>query len=192
MEQAVKYKAIVIGTSAGGLTALTKILSKLPADYTIPVIVVQHRSRESNLLFEEVLQKSCSLKVQQAEEKEKIEAGKIYVAAPNYHLLIEQDETFSLSAGELIKFSRPSIDILFETAALAYKKKLISILLTGSNSDGAAGSLAVKKAGGLTIAQNPDEAQYSPMPQSAVDAGAINMVLDLADIAAFLLKVPTM
>ena len=190
MDQKVKYKAIVIGTSAGGLTALTQILSKLPAHYPLPVIVVQHRSRESNLLFEEVLQKSCNLKVKQVDEKEKIEAGKIYIAPPNYHLLVEQDETFSLSAGELIKYSRPSIDILFETAALAYKQNLISILLTGSNSDGAEGSLAVKTGGGLTIAQNPDEAQFNAMPQSAVDIGAINMVLNLDEIAAFLIKAP--
>jgi two-component system chemotaxis response regulator CheB len=181
-----KYKAVVIGSSAGGLFALGAILEKLPANYPLAVIVVQHRSRDANVLFEEMLQQKCKIKVKQADEKEKIAPGTVYIAPPNYHLLVELNETFSLSAGETVKYSRPSIDILFETAAEAFGSNLIGIIMTGSNSDGANGLQAISRFGGITIAQDPEEAQYAAMPLAAIEIGAAKKVMKLHDIAGFL------
>src|SRR5687768_11295250 len=116
-----KYDAVVVGTSAGGLNALTTILGKLPRQYKIPIIVVQHRSKDSLELFEDVLQQKCRMRIKQADEKEAINPGMIHVAPPDYHLLVEIDKTFSLSADPPVQFSRPSIDVLFESAALAFR-----------------------------------------------------------------------
>lgn len=184
-----KYKAIVIGTSAGGLYALFFILEKLPASYPIPVIVVQHRSKDQRDLLEEVLQSKCMIRIKQADEKEKIEGGFVYIAPPDYHLLIEDNNTFSLSADEPVRHSRPSIDVLFETAAVVYKDGLVGIILTGASGDGAAGTAAVKKSGGLTIAQNPAEAQFPIMPNEAIKTNRVNHIWTLAEIQYFLLNI---
>ena len=181
-----KYDAVVVGTSAGGLNALTAILGKLPRQYQIPIIVVQHRSKDSLELFEDVLQQRCRIRVKQADEKQAISAGIIHVAPPDYHLLVEMDKTFSLSSDPPVQFSRPSIDVLFESAASALRRNLVGIILTGSNNDGASGMATISNFGGLTIAQDPREAQYSFMPQAAVDTGKVTHVWRLADIADFL------
>lgn len=184
-----KYKAIVIGTSAGGLYAVSDLLEQLPPGYSIPIIVVQHRSKDPRDLLEEVLQNKCRIKIKQADEKEKIEAGKVYIAPPDYHLLIESDQTFSLSADELVRYSRPSIDVLFETAASAFKETLIGIILTGANNDGSAGMIAVKKYGGLTIAQDPEEAMFPFMPKASIEAKAVDHIWKISAIQNFLLKI---
>ena len=165
---------------------MSEILGRLPADFPVPVIVVQHRAKESQDLFEEVLQRKCAIIIKQADEKEHIESGRVYVAPPNYHLLIETDRTFSLSSDPPVQYSRPSIDVLFETAALTYKDKLIGIILTGSNSDGAAGISAIRKMGGLTIAQDPAEAQYSLMTQASIDTKQVQHIWRLKEIRDFL------
>ncbi len=183
-----KYEAIVIGASAGGLSALTTILGALPASFSLPVIIVQHRYRDQMNLLEEILQNKCKIQIRQVEEKEKVEAGIVYIAPPDYHLLIESDNTFSLSSDPQVSFSRPSIDVLFESAAATYRKSLIGIVLTGANKDGAAGLLAIKKAGGLTIAQSPEEAEYPYMPQAAIDKGAATLVLTLKEIQTRILN----
>jgi two-component system chemotaxis response regulator CheB len=183
-----KYRAIVIGTSAGGLHAVLAILEDLPPDYSIPVIIVQHRSKDQRDLLEEVLQSKCKIRIKQADEKEKIHSSFVYIAPPDYHLLIESDETFSLSADEPVRFSRPSIDVLFETAAIVFKEALIGIVLTGASNDGSAGIVAIKKNGGLTIAQNPAEAQFAFMPKSSIETKKIDHVLTLIEIRNFLLK----
>jgi len=172
----------VIGTSAGGLYALSAILEKFPADYPLPVVIVQHRARDQKELLEEVLQHKCKIKIKQADEKEKIEKGLVYIAPPDYHLLIENDHTFSLSSDEFVRFSRPSIDVLFESAAMVYRDKLIGIILTGANSDGAAGIVAIKKYGGLTIAQNPDEALFPSMPAASIETNAVEYIWTLSEI----------
>lgn len=184
------YDAIVIGTSAGGFQAVVTILEKLPAIYPVPIILVQHRSKDSRHLFEQVLQSRCSIKIKQADEKEKIQGGMVYVAPPDYHLLIETDKTFSLSSDPRVRFSRPSIDVLFESASVAYRDRLIGIILTGANDDGAAGVIAIGKRGGLTIAQNPDEAEYPYMTQASIGTKKINFIWSLTTIANFLLKLP--
>lgn len=184
-----KYQAIVIGTSAGGLYALSTILKQLPADYPIPVVVVQHRSKDQRDLLEDVLQSKCEIKIKQADEKEKIKGATVYIAPPDYHLLVENDRTFSLSCDELVLYSRPSINVLFESAAVVYQDKLAGIILTGANNDGASGITMIKKYGGLTIAQSPAEAQFPFMPVASIETNNVNHIWTLLEIQNFLLKI---
>lgn len=182
-------EAVVIGTSAGGLYALTSILEHLPSDYRLPVIIVQHRSKDEKTLLEEVLSQKCAIKIKQADEKEKIKGGTVYFAPPDYHLLIEQDHTFSLTSDNRVNYSRPSIDVLFESAAFVYHKKLVGILLTGANQDGAAGIRRIRKNGGITIAQDPAEALFPIMPQAAISTGCVQHTLTLNGIKSFLINI---
>jgi two-component system chemotaxis response regulator CheB len=177
-----KFKAIVIGASAGGLSALSTLFETLPPDYPLHIVVVQHRVKDHKSLLEDVLQPKCKIKIKQANEKEKIENGVIYLAPPDYHLLIENDLTFSLSCDQVVSYSRPSIDVLFESAAMAYKDKLIGIILTGANNDGAAGLQTINKYGGLTIAQSPEEASFPRMPNAAIENGSAMLTLTLKEI----------
>jgi len=181
------YDAIVIGASAGGLYAMMRMLKALPADYPIPVIIVQHRSKDERQLLEEVLQQHCSIHIKQADEKEKIRAGIVYIAPPDYHLLIEKDGTFSLSFDAPVNYSRPSIDVLFETAAGVFKEKLLGIILTGANKDGAQGIKEISLQGGTTIAQQPDTADYPEMPRAAINTGFVRYILTPDGIGDFLL-----
>ncbi|MEK7432251.1 MAG: chemotaxis protein CheB [Cyanobacteriota bacterium] len=180
-------KVIVIGTSAGGLSALSFILENLSENYPFPIIIVQHRSKDLKNLLEEILQNKCKIKIKQADEKEKIQSGFVYIAPPDYHLLIENDMTFSLSSDELVHFSRPSIDVLFESAAMVYKDKLIGIILTGANSDGAKGIKIINESGGLTIAQNPTEAEFPFMPNASIQTNNIKYIMTLTEITNYLL-----
>ena len=182
------YKAIVIGASAGGLNALSVILEDLPKDYSLPIIVVQHRGKDQRDLLEEVLQSKSLIKIKQADEKEKIKAGTVYIAPPDYHLLVEHDGTFSLSCEEPVNYSRPSIDILFESAAHVYGSQLVGVILTGANSDGALGLAGIKKSGGTTIVQEPGEAEYASMPNAAIAKDAATHVYTLAQIQDYLIK----
>jgi two-component system chemotaxis response regulator CheB len=181
-----RYQAIAIGVSAGGLHALSFLFEQLPAEYPVPVMVTQHRAKDQRELLEEVLQNKCTITIKQADEKEKIVSGIIYIAPPSYHLLVEQNHTFSLSSDEHVSNGKPSIDVLFETAAEVFKEKLIGLILTGANNDGASGMATIKKYGGLTIAQSPDEAQYPQMPQAAIDQGGVDHVWTLKEIREFL------
>lgn len=182
-----KYKAIVIGTSAGGLFVLSSILQKLPADYPLPVLIVQHRAKDQKNLLEEVLQSKCTIMIRQADEKEKLKSGNVYIAPPDYHLLIESDFTLSLSSDELVRYSRPSIDVLFQSAALVFRDELIGIILSGASNDGSAGIEAIAKYGGLTIAQDPVDAEYPYMPKAAIDTKKVKQVFTLSQIQNFLL-----
>lgn len=183
------YEAVVIGTSAGGLYALSTILQALPANFPLPIIVVQHRSKDERNLLEDVLTQKCSITIKQVDEKEKIENGIVYFAPPDYHLLIERNRTFSLSCDARVNFSRPSIDVLFETASWVYEDKLLGIILTGANHDGAAGIKRIKKQGGTTIAQDPASAQYPMMPEAAINTGSIQHILKLGDIKDLLINI---
>ncbi len=177
------YKAIVIGTSHGGLEALKVILPGFKASFSLPVIVVLHIGDHNNDPFIQYLNQLCNLPVKEAEVNETIKAGTIYFAPPNYHLLIDDTCSFSLSTEEKVHFSRPSIDVLFESAAWVYTKSLIGVLLTGANSDGANGLLTIKKLGGTTIIQNPCSAIASAMPRSALKLAKPDFKLSLNDIA---------
>ena len=183
------YNAVVVGASAGGLFALSAILGKLPEDYRLPVMIVQHRSKNPGDLLEEVLQHKCRIKIKQADEKESIGSGTVYIAPPDYHLLVEADKTFSLSSDEYVRFSRPSINVLFETAAMVFRDTLIGIILTGANNDGAAGISVIRKYGGLTIAQDPGEALFAAMPKASIETGTVEYTWTLSEIQNFLLKI---
>ena len=186
MERKHKYEAIVIGTSAGGLNALTTLLKVLPAEYPLPIIVVQHRAKDQRTLLEEILQQKCRMRVKQADEKESILGGTVYIAPPDYHLLLEENRTFSLSFDEPVIYSRPSIDVLFESAAVAYGDRLIGIVLSGASADGADGMTVIKKHGGRTIVQNPSEADFAVMPRASLDTRKIDHVWKLDEIGNFL------
>ena len=180
------YEAIVIGTSAGGLNALQKILGPLPADFPLPILVVQHRLPAADDFLTFSLNESCALSVKEAEEKELIKPGFIYIAPANYHLLVEGDKTLSLTIDAKVCYARPSIDVLFETAAEAYLSALVGIILTGANNDGTAGLKKIKEKGGLTIAQDPATAESDVMPLSAIRENVVDKILSLAEIASFL------
>jgi two-component system chemotaxis response regulator CheB len=182
------YEAVVIGVSAGGLTALSAILKGLPADFALPLIVIQHRSKDERTLLEEVLQAKCMIRIKQADEKENITGGVAYFAPADYHLLIEKDRSFSLNCDAPVNFSRPSIDLLFETASEVYRNKLVGIILTGASRDGAAGIQAISMRGGFTIAQDPVNAPFPVMPRAAIDTGRVQAVLTPDEIGHFLLE----
>jgi len=182
------YKAIVIGASAGGLNALQEILAPLPADFRLPILIVQHRFPTADDLLTFALNESCRLMVKEADEKDYIEPGYVYVAPPNYHLLVERNRTLSLSADAKVCYSRPSIDVLFESAADVFLSQLIGIILTGANHDGTAGLKKIKQNGGLTLVQDPATAEAEIMPRSAIQANAVDQILSLADIAALLVQ----
>ncbi len=180
------YKAIVIGVSAGGLTALSKLFSDLPDRFALPVIVVQHVHPTADRQVFDYFNSKCALSVKEAEDKEKIQSGFVYFAPPDYHLMVERDETFSLSIDPRVNYSRPAIDVLFESAVRVWSHRLIGILLTGANSDGSHGMQLIKAYGGLTIAQDPSTAEYPVMPQSAIDLNAADKILSLKGIGKFL------
>ena len=181
-----EIEAIVMGGSSGALEALSTLLPALPAHCAIPLAIVVHLppSRPSHLA--EVLGARTVLPVREAEDKEPIAAGTVYVAPPNYHLLIERTRTFSLSADEPVHFSRPAIDVLFESAADAYGNHLAGILLTGASADGARGLSAVKRRGGIAIVQSPDGAVAPEMPRAALSMVEADHVLSVTDLASLL------
>ena len=181
--------AVVVGASAGALEALSVILPKLPSGFRLPVIVVVHVPPEKRSVLSELFQAKCRLAVREAEDKESISGGTIYFAPPNYHLLVEAEKTLSLSSDEPVLFSRPSIDVLFESAADAYGPTLIAIVLTGANQDGAAGLRAVVDAGGTAIIQNPRGAFASAMPEAAMASCPRAQVRSLEEIAKYLQEV---
>ena len=182
-------EAVVIGASAGALEALSKLLPGLAADYRLPILIVVHLPPDRTSMFAELMRARCAIQVREAEDKEPIEPGVIYFAPPDYHLLVEQDRSLSLSGEEPVLFSRPSIDVLFESAADAYGDGLIGVVLTGANSDGADGLKAVIEAGGAAIVQNPKSAYAAAMPEAAIAACPEARVLPLKEIAEYLREV---
>ena len=186
-----KYEAIVIGVSSGGMNAMQVMFSILPKDFNTPIIIVQHIGARSDNQLIKILNDKSNLQIKEADEKEKIENGKVYIAPPNYHLMIERDKALSLTVDERVNFARPSIDVLFESAAEAYKDKLIGVILTGSSSDGTAGFKKIKEYGGLTIAQDPKTAESAYMPASAIAVVQMDYILPLENIIKLLIKIDT-
>jgi two-component system chemotaxis response regulator CheB len=182
-------EAIVIGASAGALEALSVVLPALPSHYPRAVLVVVHVPPDRKSVLVDLFQAKCNVKVQEAEDKEPIKAGTIYFAPPDYHLLVEKDKSLSLSSDEPVLFSRPSIDVLFESAADAYGSALIGVVLTGANQDGSHGIRTLTELGGMAIVQRPDEAFSSAMPEAALAACPGARVLSLEQIAAYLQEV---
>jgi two-component system chemotaxis response regulator CheB len=182
-----EIEVIVIGGSAGALDALSAILPALPANFPIPVAMVLHVPPTRSYLAE-VLGARTRLKVKEADDKEPLTAGTIFVAPPNYHLLIERDRRLALSVDEPVFFSRPSIDVLFESAADSCGPVLAGLLLTGANEDGARGLARIKAAGGTTLVQSPETSPMVVMPEAAIRLHRIDHVLPLAEIGPHLLE----
>ena len=181
-----RLDAIVIGASAGGVDALLTLLPALSAQTSLAVLVVLHLPRERPSLLVNLFAPKCAMRVCEAQDKEPIEPGTIYFAPPDYHLLVDSGPQLALSADEPVNFSRPAIDVLFETAADYYRERLLGIVLTGANHDGAAGLQAVRAAGGMTLVQQPDDAQSPYMPECALRLGPIDGVLPLHEMVTLL------
>lgn len=182
------YEAIVIGASAGGLQALKTVLSALPPSFPFPIAVVQHIAERSENFMAELLNQASRIAVKEAEDKELLSPRTAYLAPPGYHLLIEPDRSFSLSVDERVNHARPSIDVLFESAAEVFDEALIGIILTGANTDGARGLKIIKEYGGLAIVQNPENAEVPAMPNAALAATAVDYIVDLEQVTPLLLQ----
>jgi two-component system chemotaxis response regulator CheB len=176
-------EGVVIGASAGGVQALTKLLPAFPEGTAAAVFVVLHLPRDRPSLLTEVFAPKCALKVREAQDKEPVAPGTVYFAPSNYHLLVDEGPQLALSADELVHHSRPSIDVLFESAADVYRNHLLGVLLTGANEDGAQGLAAVHDAGGITVVQEPETAQVSTMVLCAMQLRTPDLVLPLDGIA---------
>jgi two-component system chemotaxis response regulator CheB len=186
--QAANFDVIAIASSAGGLAALTQLLSSLPSDLPASVLVVQHLDPRHRSLMAEILARRTALIVLQAENGSAIDTGTVYIAPPDKHLLANHDRTISLTQSELVHFVRPSADLLFESVAAAYKERAIAVVLTGSGSDGAMGVRAIKKMGGSVIAQDEATSEYFAMPRAAISTGDVDFVLPMEDIAPALVS----
>jgi two-component system, chemotaxis family, protein-glutamate methylesterase/glutaminase len=178
--------AVVIGTSAGGIDALSVILPALPPGLHAAVFIVLHLPRERPSLLVDIFAPRCVVPVREAEDKQPVERGVVYFAPPDYHLLVDTGPRIALSADDPVNFSRPSIDVLFESAADVYGERLLGIILTGASQDGAVGLEAVRRAGGATVVQQPSSAQAPMMTESALKRGPVDRVLPLEQIADLL------
>jgi two-component system, chemotaxis family, protein-glutamate methylesterase/glutaminase len=181
-----RIDGIVIGTSAGGVEALAVLLPALRPATDVSVFIVLHLPRDRPSLLVEIFQPKCAMRVLEAQDKEPVEPGTIYFAPPDYHLLVDRGPQLMLSADDPVNFSRPSIDVLFESAADVFGERLLGIILTGANDDGARGLETVRRAGGWTIVQQPETAQASLMTEAALKRGPVDGVLSLAQIARVL------
>ena len=182
------FETIAIASSAGGLAALTRLLSRLPGTLPASVLVVQHLDPRHESLMADILSRRTPLVVKQAEDGERLEPGTVYIAPPDKHLLATVDRTLSLTQSELVHFVRPSADLLFESVAAAFRDRAIAVVLTGSGRDGAMGVVAIKKMGGTVIAQDEASSEFSAMPSAAIETGQVDFVLPLDEIAGALVS----
>jgi two-component system chemotaxis response regulator CheB len=185
------YELVAIGCSMGGMYALEKIFSVLPAAFPLPLVVVQHRYRTSDESLPAFFRRHSKLNVVDALDKQWISAGSVYLAPADYHLLVERNGErgeLSLSVDERVEYSRPSIDVLFESAADAYGAGVIAVVLTGANADGARGAKRIKQRGGFVIAQDPATAEARAMPEAAIAAARVDRILPLDRIGPFLVE----
>ncbi len=181
------YSVVVIGTSWGGLAALAKLLGALPADFSIPIAVVQHRSKDSERLLPQLLQDATDLTVCEMDDKDPLMPGTVHLAPANYHALIDAG-SISLTVEDPVRFSRPSIDVLFISAADTYRAATIGVVLTGANEDGSRGLQHIVKRGGRALVQDPKTAEITIMPDSAIKAVPNAEVLSLEGIASRLVE----
>ncbi len=177
-----QFDIAAVGASAGGLKALTEILSGLPSDLPVPVLIVQHLDPRHKSLMAEILQRHCKMKVKEAEHDEPIEQSVVYIAPPNKHMLVS-DVKIVLTSSAFVHFTRPSIDLLFESMAGEFQERAIGVILTGTGKDGSMGIKAIKEKGGTTIAQDEETSEHFGMPQAAIATGTVDFVLPLKDIA---------
>jgi two-component system chemotaxis response regulator CheB len=180
------FEIVALAASAGGLKALTDVLASLPAGFPAALVVVQHLDPRHRSLMAEILGRRTALRVKEAAEGDCLAAGTVFVAPPDHHLLVNPDGLLSLTRTELVHFSRPSADLLFESVAASYRDRAIGVVLSGSGSDGAMGSKAIKKMGGTLIVQDPATAEFAGMPGAAWQAAPADFVLPLEEIAGAL------
>lgn len=183
-----EFKAVAIGVSTGGVSALKLILGALPADFPIPVMVVTHIAPDSNDGLALLLDSLCAIRVKEADEQEILTPGTVYLAPANYHMLVERGGTLSLTIDPPVNFARPSVDVLFDSAAEIYGSELIGIILTGAGNDGSKGLLSIKERGGLAIVQDPDDAEIGSMPRSALQLLEADYVVILKQVSTLLMK----
>jgi two-component system, chemotaxis family, protein-glutamate methylesterase/glutaminase len=182
------FEIVALAASAGGLAALSQVLSGLPEEFAPAVVVVQHLDPRHRSLMADILNRRTPLPTKEAEEGEPVRGGTVFIAPPNRHLLVNQDATLSLSQSELVHFVRPSADLLFESVAASYGERVIAVVLSGSGTDGAMGLEAVKKMGGTVVVQDERTAEFFGMPHAAINTGNVDFVLPLEEIAPALLQ----
>ena len=180
------FDIVAMAASAGGLHALSEVLRSLPPSFPAALVIVQHLDPRHRSLMADILSRCTPLKVKQAQEGNRVEPGRVYIAPPNRHLLVNPDGTLSLSQSELVHFVRPSADLLFESVAASFKERAIAVVLSGTGSDGSMGVKAIKKMGGTVIVQNEESAEFFGMPDAAVQTGSVDFVLPLDEIASAL------
>jgi len=179
-------ECIVIGVSAGGFEVLSYLMEKIPKDLSCSIVIVQHRTADNDGYLVYHLNLLSKILVKEVDDKEPIKKGVVYLAPPDYHLFIEAGETFSLSRDERVNYARPSIDVLFESAADVYAQKCLGIILTGKNHDGANGLTMISAKGGQVIVQNPHEAEAKEMPNAAISKNNDAIILTLDEIISFI------
>jgi two-component system chemotaxis response regulator CheB len=182
------FKAVALAASAGGLAALTRVLAPLPASFPAPILIVQHLAPYQRSLMSDILNRRISLPVVEAVQGEALRPGKVIIAPPDWHLLIELDEKIHLTQTAPVHFVRPSADLLFESLAAVYKERFLAVVLSGTGRDGSQGVLAVKRMGGIVIAQNRESAEFFGMPGAAIESGAVNFILPLDEISNALIN----
>jgi two-component system, chemotaxis family, protein-glutamate methylesterase/glutaminase len=183
----VSYAVVVVGTSWGGLAALSTLLHGIPGDFSLPIVVVQHRGKDSERLLTELLQDTTELNVCEIEDKEPMMAGTVHIAPANYHVLIE-DGYLSLNTDDMVRFSRPSIDVMFMSAADTYASRAIGVVLTGANEDGSRGLAQIARRGGVALVQDPKTAEIPIMPVAAIKAVPSAETLPLVALAPKLIE----
>jgi two-component system chemotaxis response regulator CheB len=181
------FDVVAIAASAGGLRALTSVLSALTAEFVAAITVVQHLDPRHRSLMAELLSRQSCLPVKQAEDGDRLRPGSVYIAPPDRHLLVNADGTLSLSKAELVHFLRPSADLLFESVAASFKDRAIAVVLTGTGSDGARGLQAIKKMGGTVVSQDEGTSEFFGMPSAAIQTGLVDFVLPLNEMAPALM-----
>jgi two-component system chemotaxis response regulator CheB len=186
LHEDLSFDIVAIAASAGGLHAINAVLNALPTTFPTPIVVVQHLDPRHRSLMAEILSRNTKLQVKQAEDGDTIQSGSVYVAPPDRHLLVNSDGTLALTQSELVHFVRPSADLLFESVAASHKERAIAVVLTGTGSDGSMGVQAIKKMGGTVIIQSVETAEFSGMPQAALQSKCVDFSLPLDEIASAL------
>jgi two-component system chemotaxis response regulator CheB len=181
------FNVVAMAASAGGLNAINTVLSSLPEDFPVPIVIVQHLDPRHRSLMAEILSRKTSLHVKQAAAGEKILPGTVYIAPPDSHLLVNSDGALALTQTELVHFVRPSADLLFESVAASHKDRSIAVVLSGTGSDGSMGAQAIKKMGGTVICQSIESAEFSGMPTATLQTKCVDFILPLEEIASALI-----
>jgi two-component system, chemotaxis family, protein-glutamate methylesterase/glutaminase len=181
------FDIVAIAASAGGLKAVSKVISTLPANFPVPIAIVQHLDPKHRSLMADILSRRTKLQVKQAQQGELMNPGTIYIAPPNYHLLVTSQGCVKLTQSQVMHFVRPSADVLFESIADSYKSRAIAVVLTGTGVDGATGVQAVKKKGGIVIVEDSNTCEFDGMPKAAIRTGVVDYILPLSEIATALI-----